>query len=296
MEEPPDAAPALTTAELLATARPKRDQIDVFGLTHTGLVRKENQDQFLIATVHKAMQVHQTSLPQTELGNLLSPSRGWLMLVADGVGGVPGGRQASGTALRAIVEYVTHAMALYTDFSAEAETAFLEDLRRSVERSHEVVRQAGEAEGFASGMATTLTMVAARWPRVYLLHVGDSRCYRRRDGVLELLSRDQTLAQALVDAGALPPEAKEESGLRHVLWSAVGGSEARIEAQAGDLRVGDDMVLCSDGLTKHVSDAEIKAQLETGDSAESVCHQLIELALARGGTDNITVIIGRIRK
>jgi protein phosphatase len=123
MESSPDAAPSLTTAELLATARPSREQIDIFGLTHQGLVRRENQDQFLIATVHKAMQVHQTSLPQPELGNLLSPSRGWLMLVADGVGGVPGGKQASGTALRAIVEYVTHAMALYTDFSAEAEKA-----------------------------------------------------------------------------------------------------------------------------------------------------------------------------
>jgi protein phosphatase len=165
-----------------------------------------------------------------------------------------------------------------------------------VERSHEAVRQAGEADSFTSGMATTLTMVAARWPRVYLLHVGDSRCYRLRDGKLELLTRDQTLAQALVDAGALPPEAKEESGLRHVLWSAVGGSEARIEAQAGDLRLGDDMVLCSDGLTKHVSDAEIQAQLDSGGSAEATCHQLVELALARGGTDNVTVIIGRIRK
>jgi protein phosphatase len=131
---------------------------------------------------------------------------------------------------------------------------------------------------------------------VYLLHVGDSRCYRHRDGVLELMTRDQTLAQALVDAGALPPEAKEESGLRHVLWSAVGGSEARIEAQAADLHLGDDMVLCSDGLTKHVTDAEIQAQLESGDSAEAACRQLVELALARGGTDNITVIIGRIRK
>jgi protein phosphatase len=114
--------------------------------------------------------------------------------------------------------------------------------------------------------------------------------------VLELMTRDQTLAQALVDAGALPPEAKEESGLRHVLWSAVGGSEARIEAQAADLRLGDDMVLCSDGLTKHVTDAEIQAQLESGGSAEAVCHQLVELALARGGTDNVTVIVGRIRK
>ncbi len=276
--------------------RPSRQNIDVFGMTHQGLVRKENQDQFLIGSVHKALQVHQSSLPEGELGSLLSPSRGWLFLVADGVGGVPGGQQASGTALKAIAAYVTHAMALYTEFSPETEPAFLEDLRKSVERSHEAVLAAGQADGYHAGMATTLTMVAVRWPRAYLVHVGDSRCYRLRDGALELLTRDQTLAQALVDAGALPPEATEQSGLKHVLWSAVGGSEAKIEVRASDQRWEDVMVLCSDGLTKHVSDDEIKAQLESGDSAEAMCRQLIELALGRGGTDNVTVIIGRLRR
>lgn len=279
-----------------APPRPSRQNIDVFGMTHPGLVRKENQDQFLIGSLHKTMQVHQSSLPKDELGSLLSPSRGWLFLVADGVGGVPGGQQASGTALKAIAAYVTHAMALYTEFSPETEPAFLEDLRKSVERSHEAVLAAGAADDLRAGMATTLTMVTVRWPRAYLVHVGDSRCYRLRDGVLERLTTDQTLAQALVDAGALPPEATEESGLKHVLWSAVGGTEARIEVRASDQRWEDVMVLCSDGLTKHVSDEEIKAQIESGDSAEAICRQLTELALARGGTDNITVIIGRLRR
>jgi PPM family protein phosphatase len=278
------------------TAAPTRRNVDVFGLTDPGRVRRENQDQFLIASVHKTLKVLLTSLPESERGDQSSRSKGWLFLVADGVGGVPGGQQASGTALRAIADYVTDAMDLYAQFGPEVEPGLLEELRHSVEKSHEMVLAEAEREHGHRGMATTLTMVMARWPRAYLVHVGDSRCYRLRGQKLELLTRDQTLAQALVDSGALAPERKEESPLKHVLWSAVGGSEAKIEVSAEDLQWEDVMLLCSDGLTKHVTDEEIRAELLTNGSAPDICQRLVGLANDRGGTDNVTVVVARLRR
>ena len=99
-------------------------------------------------------------------------------------------------------------MDLYAQFGPEVEPGLLEELRHSVEKSHEMVLAEAEREHGHRGMATTLTMVMARWPRAYLVHVGDSRCYRLRAGKLELLTRDQTLAQALVDAGRAGPRAE----------------------------------------------------------------------------------------
>jgi len=276
--------------------RPARDNIDVFGLTHVGKVRTENQDQFLIASLHKTMAVHSTSLPREELGTLRSPSRGYVFLVADGVGGVPGGQDASRTALRAVMDYVLRAMDLYVQIDAEVEAEFLRELQKSVERSHEAVLEAGASDEEKEGMATTLTMVCIRWPRGYLVHVGDSRCYRFRDGQLELLTKDQTMAQAMVDAGALSPDQAERSGLSHVLYSALGATRAEPYTLTTDVRWDDVMLLCSDGITKHVSDEEIRAALARPASAEATAQALVDLALERGGSDNTTVIVGRLHR
>ena len=284
------------TAPLPPSDRPARDNIDVFGLTHVGKVRSENQDQFLIASLHKTMAVHSTSLPRAELGELRSPSRGYVFLVADGVGGVPGGQEASRTALRAVMDYVLRTMDLYVQLDAEVEAEFLRELQKSVERSHEAVLEAGASDEDKEGMATTLTMVCIRWPRGYLVHVGDSRCYRFRDGQLELLTEDQTMAQAMVDAGALSPDQAERSGLSHVLYSALGATRAEPYTFTTDVRWDDVMLLCSDGITKHVSDEEIRAALARPASAEATARALVDLALERGGSDNTTVIVGRLHR
>lgn len=277
-------------------ARPTRDQYDFFGVSHQGMVRTENQDCFLIASLHKAMQVHQTSLPEETLGELISPSRGFVFLVADGVGGVPGGKDASRTALSAIVDYVLRAMDLYVQLDPDVEPEFLAELQRSVEQSHEVVRQAGEANDERIGMATTLTMVCIRWPRGYLVHVGDSRCYMLRDGELRLLTKDQTMAQAMVDAGALSPDQAERSGLKHVLYSALGATRAEPMTATTDIRWNDVMLLCTDGVTKHVSDDEIRHALRSSTSAETTARELLQLTLERGGSDNTTLIVGRLKQ
>lgn len=286
----------MTASATSATERPARENIDLCGLSHRGLLRPENQDHFLIASIHKSMSVIQTSLPEDTLGDLRSPSRGYVFLVADGVGGTPGGSEASQTALRAIVDYVLHTMDLYVQLDPEVEPDFHAELRRSVELSHEAVRQASEGDTELNGMATTLTMVCFRWPRAYIVHVGDSRGYRLRDGELELLTKDQTIAQAMVDAGALSPDQAQRSGLSHVLYSAIGASRAEPYSVTTDCRWNDIMLLCTDGVTKHVSDTEIRDALRRCTSAKATAQELLQMALDRGGSDNTTLIVGRLER
>jgi len=277
--------------------RPRRQHIDIFGLSHPGKVRAANQDSFLVASLHKAIQFHQTNLPGEFLPPAISDTRGFIFLVADGVGGGPSGERASGTALREIASYLTHAMDLYTHVEPELEAAFLAELKRSVEVSHEVLRAEGERDEDQRGMATTLTMVTILWPRAYLIQVGDSRCYMLRDGELRLLTKDQTMAQAMVDAGVLTPEDAERSRLKNVLYSAVGGrSAAPAVSVVEDLQWSDIMLICTDGLNKHVSDDEIREQLVAQQSSEQTCQTLLQLTLDRGASDNVTIVVARLKR
>lgn len=271
-------------------ARPLAADIDVFGLTHPGKLRKLNQDQFLIASLHKALQIHHTSMPREQLGDLVSESRGFFLMVADGVGGRPGGERASGTALQAIADWAVHTMRFHYEHDPVSESAYLRDLTDAVLRSHNAIRV------HQAGTATTLTMVMFRWPRAYLVQVGDSRCYRLRDGRLEQLSRDQTMAQALVDAGVLPPGEAGSSRWKNVLSSALGASDAVPVTSVYDQRWDDVTLLCTDGLIKHVSDDEIRQVLATTKSAEAICRVLVDLTLERGASDNVTVVVGRLRE
>jgi protein phosphatase len=150
-------------------------------------------------------------------------------------------------------------------------------------------------------MATTLSLGVVVWPWLYVVQVGDSRCYVFQDGVLKQVTRDQTIAQDLVDKGVLRPERVHASPLNHVLSSAIGSAEAapevtRVDIRQRDALFGSVILVCSDGLTKHVRDHEIAAHLAAMTSAEQVCRALLQLALDRGGSDNISIVVGRALK
>ncbi|HKP28772.1 MAG TPA: protein phosphatase 2C domain-containing protein [Gemmatimonadales bacterium] len=272
---------------------PRQSDVDAFGLTHPGKIRPANADQFLIVTLHKTTQVQASSLPTAIAKNQTSDARAYIFLVADGVGS-GAGVHASEAALRHVMSYVTHATKLCYTVDAEEHDHFLEELKLAVARAHDEVHQDAQVGG-VSGMATTLTLVAFIWPMAYLVHVGDSRCYRLRDGTLQRITHDQTMAQALVDAGALTNSKAEQSPLKHILTSAVGSDELRPEVGSDLCQWDDVLLLCSDGLNKHVSDSEIAEVLKSGESSETMTRRLIDLALERGGSDNITVVIGKLR-
>ena len=272
------------------TGRPHANNIDLFGLTHNGIARTQNEDQFLIASLHKSLNVHSSSLSVDQLGDLRGAAQGYLFMVADGVGGRPDGDIASGTAVRSVAHYVAHCLHCYeAQHSKHEEAQFLQELQKAMLDGDKHVREE------AAGTATTLTMVMAIWPRAYLIHVGDSRCYRLRNNVLELLSTDQTMAAALVEAKALTPLQAEKSQWRDVLMSALGGSETTPITVPTNIEWNDVMLLCTDGLTKHVTDDELQTALQLRHSAEHTVRDLVQLALDRGGSDNVTAIVGRLQ-
>lgn len=278
-----------TLEQVTPEHRPRAKNIDVFGMTDVGRARTNNEDQFLIASLHKSLHVHSSSLPVESLGALRGAAQGYLFMVADGVGGRPDGEVASGTAVRSVANYVAQCLDCYNvSEDGDTDDALLHELQKAMLAGDKHVRAA------AAGTATTLTMVMAVWPRAYLIHVGDSRCYRLRNDTLELLSTDQTMAAALVNAKALTPEQAETSQWRDVLMSALGGSETTPITVPSSIEWNDVMLLCTDGLTKHVSDAELRDALGAGQSAETTVRSLVQLALDRGGSDNVTAIVGRL--
>jgi len=276
--------------------RPRDDELDLFGLTHRGLVRKDNQDHFLLATVHPEVLIHGTSLPAAEVLPLRGERLATLMLVADGVGGGAAGSEASRVAVAAITRYVASTIRCYHAAGTAAEGELLGKMREAALDAHAAVLADATAKPERAGMATTLTLALAVWPWAYVVQVGDSRCYCFRDGSLSQVTRDQTVAQDLVDQGVIEAAHVADSPFGHVLASAIGGPEAMPVVTRTDIRErGTVIFLCSDGLTKHVSEAEIAERVGTMESSEQLCRSLLALALERGGTDNITILAGRAR-
>lgn len=279
-----------------AGRKPRDDEIDAFGLTHPGKVRRSNQDHFLIASLRKQMEVHVTSLPGP--GQLVAGERlAFLAMVADGVGGGPGGGDASRLAAEAITQYVTQSLECYYTADPTDEAAFPQALEEAALRCHMDVSRQAMDDPERAGMATTLTLWLGVWPRAYLLQVGDSRCYLLRDGELQQISRDQTMAQELLDQGVITRTDLLNTRWAGVLASAIGGPQAAPVVTRLDQVWGDAGLLCSDGLTRHVGDDRIRERLATMTSARQACESLLEDALDAGGTDNITILVGRsVRK
>jgi PPM family protein phosphatase len=266
--------------------------VDAFGLTDRGKLRDANEDHFVIAQVNKSVEVRQTSLSPDDVGRQFESAAAYLFAVADGVGGRPEGDLASGRTLSAMLTYLAKAAQCFQGLDAHAEEVLLEKLEAAVRDVHEGLVE--EYGGITSKLpATTLTMVLLVWPRAYHIQVGDSRAYVRRGNRLQRLTRDQTLGEYMVSLGAWTDEQAAKAPAAANLSSAIGGSELLPVVGLIDLMPGDTLMLCTDGLTKHVSDEEINAALAEPNTAVSTSTSLVDAALAAGGSDNVTVVVVR---
>ena len=282
------------TADADSARKPLDTEIDIYGLTHAGLVRPENQDHFLISSLRREVSVHQTSLPPSDVKSS-NERMALLAVVADGVGSSVMGGEASRQAVEGILHYVSACSQCFYRLDSGDLTDLNKPLTDAAMRVHaDIAREREEGPPDARGMATTMTLWLGVWPYAYLLQVGDSRCYLMRDGQLQQISRDQTLVQDLVDAGALTETQALRSPLSHVLSSAIGGQEAAPVITRFEQAWNQIGLLCSDGLTKHVSDEKIAERLRTMTSARQVCETLLQDALDAGGSDNITIVVGRL--
>jgi len=286
--------PATATATApLPTRNPREDEIDVYGVTHTGKVRKDNQDHFVLCSLRKQLVLRQSSIPDATAIMGESERLGSLAMVADGVGGAAQGETASRMALQAVTQYVSRATRCYFGAVEDDDQALLDALQEGAGHSHAELIRLGEEDANFRGMATTLTLYLGVWPRGYLLQVGDSRCYMLRDGELTQITRDQTMAQALIDVGVLTQADASGSRLARTLSSSIGGRQTAPVVTRIGLDWDTVVLLCSDGLTLHVPDERIRERLRSMTSARQVCEDLVQDALDGGGRDNITVVVRR---
>jgi len=281
-----------TVEEVRADPRPVMSEIDTFGLTHRGKVRPTNNDHFLVASFHRKLRVHFTSVP-AGIEDQETESRGFLFLVADGVGGLESAGDGSALALETLAQHLLHATEICSEMVlSQAEKSTMELREAVLQAHHALVDMAKEAGGKP---ATTLTMYAGFWPRAFIVHVGDSRGYVFRDGQLTRFTSDQTYEQLMLESGAIKPGSPEAARLKHVLWSAVGNDEVVPQIVMTDVTRRDVILVCSDGLTKHVTEDEIRERLSRDETAEENVRALVNLALDRGGTDNVTAVVGKVR-
>jgi protein phosphatase len=275
-----------------AGRRPLDEEIDVFGLTHPGKVRKTNQDHFLLCSLQKQIKLFHTSLP--DVSRLGANERvAFISVVADGVGGNAGGEEASRFALEGITRYVAETVHLYYTSDPTDDSGFTRLLVEGALKVHNELSAKSAATPSMKGMATTLTLWLGVWPRAYLLQVGDSRCYSLRDGKLIQMSRDQTMAEDFVQQGIFTRDDPAHKRLSHILSSAIGGPDAAPVVRRFDQNWKNVGLLCSDGLTRHVPDERIRERLMEMQSAKQVCEALLDDALDGGGEDNITIAVGR---
>ncbi|HYH68206.1 MAG TPA: protein phosphatase 2C domain-containing protein, partial [Urbifossiella sp.] len=225
---------------------------DCYGLTDRGRVRERNEDQFLLADLTKSLRVRATSVPEEITGALGGKEHGKLFLVADGMGGQAGGDIASSVATETLARYVLHTMPWFFRLHDDGEDDLENQLRAALHACREEVGSVGRASGYTE-MGTTLTLGYLMWPRLYVVHVGDSRAYLFRDGTARQLTTDHTVAQRLVAQGVMSPEEAARSRWGHALVRCVsaGTPEPDVDVAKVKLHAGDALLFCTDGLSKY---------------------------------------------
>lgn len=267
------------------------------GVSHKGRVREVNADRFLVGSMKRTFMIESISdeLTPPEIPEEGGPG-GSIMLVADGIGSSRFGHEAASLTINSIVKHFASPLRLErSDVSLEDD--IVDQFAQMIIASHQKLEEAVAENPEMKGMATTLTLAFVLGSRAWIAHVGDSRAYLVRGGSAMRLTKDQTVAQMLVDRGVLDEKSAESSRLAHILASAVGGSEDSIPSVLSyrvSLAEGDSILLCTDGLTKHVAEETMGPVVSGAASPTEACDELLRLALEGGGKDNITVVVGRM--
>ena len=265
--------------------------------THVGRVRANNEDHYVVFRIKRSMEILETNLdPPEAVRDRVEV--GHAFAVADGMGGMASGEEASRLAILAGLELIQKAAHWHLDLSDQGEvgdlTRTLADYYRQVNRR--VLKEASTHPGMA-GMGTTLTVAYSVGLRLFTVNAGDSRSYLLHEGGLLQLTRDHTVAQELARAGKIPQDDVKSHRMRHVLTNYIGspGDVMHAEFNRVDLVDGDRLLLCSDGLSDLVDDRRIAAILGDNPRPKDAADALVDAALDAGGRDNVTVIVANYR-
>jgi len=207
-----------------------------------------------------------------------------LYVVADGMGGHAGGDVASAIAIRGLA-----ALDRDYDSAPEAENA----IRRGFVEAQEAIADMVAEHPELAGMGTTVSALALVGDLAVIAHIGDSRIYRLRDGALEQMTSDHTFVQRLVETGRITPEEAAHHPRRSVLMRVLGDIDQvpEVDSEIVETRPGDRWMLCSDGLSSYVSEADIRRALQSRPTPEAAAEQLLRDALGVGAPDNVTIVV-----
>ena len=265
--------------------RPKPIRVEVFGKTDLGRTRDHNEDRFLVADLTRKTASLQPDVRQHDIG-----PRGTLFVVADGMGGAAAGELASQMATDAIY---AHLLKTWNEDEATPQR-FAYRLKEAVEVANASIHAHAKAHLEVRGMGTTTTAAGVLNDHLYLTQVGDSRAYLIRGGQAHQITKDQSLMQRLVEAGELTEEEAAHSERRNIILQALGPDpKVKVDLTHQEVRRGDVLVLCSDGLSGQVKKDEIAEIVNQSPDLSAACDRLIALANERGGPDNITVVVAR---
>src|SRR4051812_5829319 len=260
--------------------------VSVFGRTDVGRTREHNEDAFVVADL-----TTNNATLQPEVRTHRGGPKGSLFMVADGMGGAAAGEIASDMAVKIVLGELQSSWV--TDESATAE-AFVRAIKSAAKTANEQINAYAANHPEFRGMGTTATIAGLLGDTLCLAQVGDSRAYLVRDGVARQITKDQSLMQKLIEAGELTEEEAEHSERRNIILQALGPEPSiKIDLTHQQLRRGDTLVLCSDGLSGQVTKDDIADIVRSESDLTTACKLLIDRANANGGPDNITVIVAR---
>jgi protein phosphatase len=291
---PPLRATALGRATTWSGPPSAAVAVDAAGLSDRGKVRGDNQDHFYLGRLGRFSQTLATSLPAGELPERLEEA-GHIAVVADGMGGHKGGEVASRTAIIVFFHLLFDTPDWVLRVDEDSAQKIFDRVTTRYRSLDSLLAERAMIDPNLHGMGTTMTLTYSIGFDLFLAHAGDSRAYLCRGGSLMQLTRDHTQVQMLVDEGELTREEAATHRLRNVLTNVLGGGLplTDVDVDRVHLAVGDTVLLCSDGLYDVVKDDEIASILGGTSSAEAACRSLIDLALARGAPDNVTVVVSR---
>jgi serine/threonine protein phosphatase PrpC len=277
--------------DVTSSPKPLRDErasivVHVFGQTDVGRTREHNEDAFLVADLTTG-----TAAPLDEARRHSVGDRGALFMVADGLGGAAAGEVASEMAVSTVLEEV---MERWTQSDDDDPMSFAAALKSSAEVTNQKIHEYAQEHPEHRGLGTTATIAGLLGDTLYLVQVGDSRAYLIRDGKGQQITKDQSLTQRLVEAGELTQEEAERSERRNIILQALGPEPAvKIDLTFQQVRRGDTLVLCTDGLSGLIGRDEIAEVITEMPNLVDACRELIDRANEGGGPDNITVVAAR---
>jgi len=268
--------------------------VDVCAMSEKGYVRSENEDHYLVVRGGRALETVFSNLSGNRPGDCFD-ELAYAFVVADGVSGEAAGEVASQQAIFTLINLALRTPDWQFRWGAREKQTVMWRMQERFRRVNAALVQQATADASLNGMCTTMTVALTHGRDLIVAHIGDSRAYLLHDGKLRRLTRDHTVAERMLEEGIDPANDQLLNQLSNVLMHALGGPDSECHPDTSDYRLEDhdQLLLCTDGLTDTVSEAEIELVLNKVDSAQQACRTLLNLALNTGGADNVTVIVAR---